>query len=453
VNGHAQPYDRIVQALRDRGCLQARGCYVRLDKTRAVCPIHRDVKPSLCVTWDVRGVGLYCHSCHGGSEKIVAALGLKMADLCAARRMGTESRLPATVAIYPYADLNGVAIAMKVRQEPKGFKWCRPDPSGKDGVSWNLKGVHPGLYRWRDLIDCDVVYLTEGEKSADVLWGLGQPATCGPWGAGRWDEQLSMDLYTTGCRELVILPDHDQAGAEHAELVAKITHALEVDTAIVIKVVLAPDLARKQNAVDWLVDGGRSEAELLAIVAQTSVWTPGATERRRLDRRRQQSRDLMRRLRATRRLAVDTGPDIRLLTRPMSDIHPLTVSALAVSAVHALQVHSKVLVSRDPGTPVVVPRDDLGTVVVPLGHDLRPDEPRHLPQRDFVAPTPPQDREVLQGVTAREDTSALKARQASARASEPGEWDISSDVLWNEKETTRADRPLSAGSNKRKGAR
>jgi Transposase IS116/IS110/IS902 family len=45
------------------------------------------------------------------------------------------------------------------------------------------------------------VFVVEGEKSVDRLWGLGLPATCPPNGAGRWRREWSVDLWQVGCRE------------------------------------------------------------------------------------------------------------------------------------------------------------------------------------------------------------------------------------------------------------
>lgn len=75
------PFDRVLSALRARGCRilpkhDGRG----RDAKRAMCPAHEDRNPSLVVTADGPNVLLHCFGgCPVG--RIVAVLGLKLADL------------------------------------------------------------------------------------------------------------------------------------------------------------------------------------------------------------------------------------------------------------------------------------------------------------------------------------------------------------------------------------
>jgi hypothetical protein len=462
------PFDRLVRALQDHGCRPR----VTGHQARALCPNHRDVRPSLGVKRREHDIIFNCFFCgKPGKPAILRALGLTGADLYDGPRVPEPKASIQTT--YDYIDLNGVFVAQKVRMTNKDFWWRRPDPHAKSGWRNDRKGVSVGLYRLRDCIDMTTVYLTEGEKSVDRLWSLGLPTTSGPDGAKTWTTQWSMSLWTTGCRELIILPDRDQAGEHHAELVAGITSALEVDDLITVKVVRLPDLADKADVFDYL-ESGHDADDLRAVVAETPVWTPDHAERDRLARRRLLDRNRQRRCRAKAVMLrmSEPGPvtlrTLGLMVVTQRMLEPVTLGAvtLASSADNSLPcrllqavTHSERSsitlqepVSRDLGTQVVVPRDP-APVVVPLGHDLRSDEERHLAQRDFVAPMPPQGREALQGVAAGGNRSVLNARQASARSFEPGEWDSSSDVLWNEKELTGADRPLSTSSNPSRGAR
>jgi DNA primase len=298
----SDPFERVVAALRKRG---AQVLYRSADSVRATCPAHLDRRPSLCVTRREGRVLMKCFAgCSNGA--IVTALELHLADLFSG---AAPQRTPAEiVACYDYHDRDGVLVAQKVRYPHKSFRWRRPDPSARGGWRWGLNGPVPGLYRRPQVLGAREVFIVEGEKAADVLTRSGLVATCPPAGASSWKPDWSSDLWSAGCRELVILADHDRAGERHAERVAADIHALKCDEPVAVTVVLLPGLAPGADVVDWL-EGGHSCADLLAIVARTPVWAPGTQERHRTDRRRAQTRERMRRLRASRRAPVSGNGD------------------------------------------------------------------------------------------------------------------------------------------------
>ncbi len=172
------------------------------------------------------------------------------------------------VAAYPYTDENGELLFEVVRYEPKDFRQRRPD--GRGGHVQNIKGVRLVPYRLPDLIEAlaqdRTVFLVEGEKDVDRLWALGVPATCNPAGAGKWRDEFS-PMFDGA--DVVILPDNDDAGREHAEKVARslVGHASRV------RVVELPNLPRKGDVSDWLRAGGTVEA-LHELVDQSPVWRP-----------------------------------------------------------------------------------------------------------------------------------------------------------------------------------
>lgn len=98
-----------------------------------------------------------------------------------------------------------------------------------------------------------VVYLVEGEKDADRLSSLGLVATCNAGGAGKWRKEHSDFLRS---RDVVILPDNDDAGHEHAKKAAKALRGI----ASHVRVVELPDLPEKGDVSDWLDAGGSVEA-------------------------------------------------------------------------------------------------------------------------------------------------------------------------------------------------
>ena len=112
-----------------------------------------------------------------------------------------------------------------------------------------MAGVERVLYRNEQLSRWRRVFVVEGEKCADLLWELGIMATCNDAEAGHWRPELSEAL--TG-KDVAILPDNDEPGRRHAELVAQSLAAL----ARSIKIVELPGLGPKQDVYDWLWASG-----------------------------------------------------------------------------------------------------------------------------------------------------------------------------------------------------
>jgi len=112
--------------------------------------------------------------------------------------------------------MDGNLLYQIVRYEPKEFKYRRPD--GQGGWIWNLQGIEPVLYHLDELIIGkvygEIIYVCEGERDADNAFIFyGTPGTCNPFGAGKWRDSYSEVLQ--GC-DIVIIPDNDEPGKEHA---------------------------------------------------------------------------------------------------------------------------------------------------------------------------------------------------------------------------------------------
>ncbi|MDA1307509.1 MAG: hypothetical protein O2917_09635 [Acidobacteria bacterium] len=225
-----------------------------------------------------------------------------MADLFSGERRGALR--PSIVAEYDYIDRDGVLVAQKLRYSNKTFRWRRPGRQA-GAWSWRLDGATPGLYRLPELIDSQQVFLNEGEKSVDLLWSLGLPATCPPSGASSWLPSWSRDLWEVGCGELVILADNDSPGSHFAERVAEITSQAHSGGGepIAVKILRLPGLEKGADAFDWL-QGGHTPQDLLDAAADAPVWLPGASERERVERTRASARVRQQRLRARRRMEV-----------------------------------------------------------------------------------------------------------------------------------------------------
>lgn len=237
----------------------------------ARCPAHEDGRESLSVTEGQDGRTLL--KCHAGCSfvDIVAAVDLKPGDLFAdnGRRTGHrhQSRIVAT---YDYTDEDGKLKFQVCRFEPKTFRQRRPDGNG--GWTWSMRGVERVLYRLPSVLAIaragGVVYLCEGEKDADRLAALGVCSTTAPQGAGKW-----RDTFTDSLRgaQVVVLPDNDDPGRQHAETVAKALHA----AGIAVRVLELPSLPPKGDVSDWLAAGGDRE-KLEALADECPAWQPSA---------------------------------------------------------------------------------------------------------------------------------------------------------------------------------
>jgi len=123
------------------------------------------------------------------------------------------------------------------------------------------------LYRLPELLAADPsqpVILVEGEKDADGVAALGVCATTNPGGSKKWRDSYSDAL---AGRHVVLLPDNDVAGREHAELAA----ARIAPRAASVRIVELPGLQPKGDASDWIMAGGTRE-QLLELAAAAPVF-------------------------------------------------------------------------------------------------------------------------------------------------------------------------------------
>lgn len=156
------------------------------------------------------------------------------------------------VASYDYHDEEGRPVLRVQRFHPKDFRQSKPDGRG----GWKPGGPPSGSlvpYRLSDVLEAvaagRTVYVTEGEKSADALAKSGLAATCSPMGAGKWRDQYAR--WFDGAH-VVILPDNDKPGADHA---AKVAASLG-PVAASVRTVNLPGLPPKGDPFDYLEAGG-----------------------------------------------------------------------------------------------------------------------------------------------------------------------------------------------------
>lgn len=191
------------------------------------------------------------------------------------------------VKMYAYTDESYQLLFEVVRFHPKRFAQRRRDPETRKwvwglsagGYSLSPKGdytktkrteaperdfpaVEPVLYHLPELLTSKssdaLVYLVEGEKDVETLEFHGLVATCNPMGSGKWRESYTQALED---RHVVVLPDNDDAGREHATLIqgAVEPHAKS------LKVIDLPGLKAGEDVTDWFAKG-RTLEELFELV-------------------------------------------------------------------------------------------------------------------------------------------------------------------------------------------
>lgn len=179
---------------------------------------------------------------------------------------GSKPSKPRVVARYDYTDASGNLLYQVERTDPKGFRQRRPD--GKGGWIYNLDGVARTLYRLPTLATAGEIWIAEGCKDCDTLAALGFTATTNSGGAGKWPQDHAHHF--TGKR-VVIVPDNDKPGQEHAEAVARSLHG----TAASVRVVKLPEGVKDCSDYVATFTDHAEAAERLALLAEgVASWQP-----------------------------------------------------------------------------------------------------------------------------------------------------------------------------------
>lgn len=257
----------------------------------ARCPAHEDRQASLSIAEGDAGRVLL--KCHAGCDhkKIVAALGLEERDLFDAdstRPVATKKSTPSKSTSKAYATADE---AQKVyerqygrrlrwylyddaegRQVGRVLRWDRPDgkvirPLSLHADGWRLEQMPEPrpLYRWQSerwqSEDAgERVYVVEGEKCCEAMRErLGLFATTSSGGSNAAGKS---DWSPLAGREVVILPDADDAGRKYADDVAALLH--ELDPPAIVRVVELDGLELGGDVAD-LYEACQSDDELKAL--------------------------------------------------------------------------------------------------------------------------------------------------------------------------------------------
>jgi hypothetical protein len=205
-----------------------------------------------------------------GGTKAHAVAWAKSIGLDLSTRNGESGSPRRRIAEYVYRDRTGEPLYRVVRWDPKTFTQERFDPAGGCYLSGKecMKGVERVPYRLPEWIGDQPgpIYVVEGEKDVDRLVQLGVRATTNPGGAGKWSPRFAPFFAN---HDVVIIPDHDQAGRGHANEVATNLRPI----ARSVRMIELPGLAAKEDISDWL-DAGHTLDELSVLNAAPAQAQP-----------------------------------------------------------------------------------------------------------------------------------------------------------------------------------
>ena len=307
------PTERVLTALREHGAEPkpaGSGWTCR-------CPAHVDRNPSLSIgTGDDGRVLVKCFAgC--SADEVVAAIGLTTRDLmpdnrAAApprRRRGDGDGSPphdragaGSVAVagdaapaygsareavadlerkhgrrsaaWTYTDAAGEPVGLVIR-------WDRPDgkfirPASRVGEGWGIVGMPTPrpLYGLPELLAAPPgsrVHVAEGEPAADALRALGLVATTSPHGS---KSAGKADWSPTAGHEVVIVPDHDEAGEKYAAAVTRLAIAAGAKSVRIVRLAdLWAGMPKGGDIVDLIEHRGGEVESVLADLEQLAEGT------------------------------------------------------------------------------------------------------------------------------------------------------------------------------------
>jgi putative DNA primase/helicase len=244
----------------------------------ALCPFHQDKTPSLSINAE-KGVWK-CHTgCGGGGildfEKKFSSCDDSTAIARIAEVTG-ESQLrmgQQPEAVYDYTDAFGKLLFQVVRYPGKRFTQRQPDGNG--GWIYKTQNLKMVLYQLPGVVTAKQVIVCEGEKDADGLreaLGVQYPhlaVTTSPRGAGKWQDTFAP--YFIG-KQVLIIPDNDDAGRKHAQTVALSVHSYAQG----VKILELPELSAKGDVSDYLKT--HTAASLIELAKVCAWWKPAESD-------------------------------------------------------------------------------------------------------------------------------------------------------------------------------
>ncbi len=254
------------------------------DEYQGLCPFHEDKKPSFSI--NAKSGAYYCHGCSekGGAFHFYGKLhgldtksdfGKILHGISEDFGISWQKEKGKLQKTYDYTDPDGRLLYQVCRFEPKDFRQRRPDGNG--GWIWNIKDVERVLYRLPELVNASQIFIVEGEKDVENLRALGFVATCNAGGACKWQDSYTQALIGKHC---LIIPDRDEPGRKHAQLVAAALNR----KASSVRIVELPAEANGKlikdvsDFIDAAEDRDKAGERLSILSEGAPCWIPLATK-------------------------------------------------------------------------------------------------------------------------------------------------------------------------------
>lgn len=244
------------------------------------CPFHEDKLPSFSINIE-KGVWK-CHAENIGGGILDFEMRLmncsretasaNVAELLGKKQAAMFGQQPE--ATYEYRDAFGKLLFEKLRYPGKRFVQRKPAANGR-GHEYTLGDIEKPLYRLPEVLVANHVVICEGEKDVETVRNLNLSKREKNWflaattnfdGAGKWRDEYSVFLVG---KVVVILPDNDETGRQHAEQVAQSVYRHTQQ----VRIVTLPGLAEHGDVTDWM-NAGHSVEELLEQIRLTTRWRP-----------------------------------------------------------------------------------------------------------------------------------------------------------------------------------
>lgn len=173
----------------------------------------------------------------------------------------------AETARYIYTDLDGRPVYHVVRMEHPEKKKEFLQGTEKH---WGIGDVTPVLYNWPTVHAASWCLIVEGEKDVETLKRFNVPATTNSGGAKKWRPEFAE--YFRG-KQVIIIPDNDEVGNEHAEMIAGDLHGVAAG----VKITVCSRLP-KGDVTDYIEKEGGTWESLAALIKATPPY-----EKRQMD--------------------------------------------------------------------------------------------------------------------------------------------------------------------------
>lgn len=260
----------------------------KADYATALCPFHDDHHATnFRINLTHGGYNCFACSAKGHFFELVAHVCKVTVKEARTKMLGEAAQRSAKARTFEFTDLDGQPLYREVRLEgPDGKKLKQagnPHQERADGKGgWVkgagcMKGVERILYRLKDVIHADEVFIVEGPHKVEILREWGLVATTNSEGALKWTSDKGYNHYFID-KNVICLPDNDpydekRQWCEGLEHMNRIARQLRSAGAKSVKVVMLPDLPHKGDIYEWKQAGGTKE-KLLKLTDAAPEWKP-----------------------------------------------------------------------------------------------------------------------------------------------------------------------------------